>query len=235
MRLALIRSPGIAAEQHAVIRAELGRLLRLSEFRGSKRCSDFLAYAVDQTLIGAHESELKERTIAVEVFGRTPSYDSNEDSIVRVTARDVRKRLAQCYLGMGADHPVRIELKTGSYGAEFHWPEPPQPESEEAALPVVAPSAAPARRWRTVTAWCIALPAFFFAGWMMKPGTPAAPDILRAFWGPLLQNPGAMLMCMGTPTVYDVSDRLRSEYLRTPPSDARMRPFVIPFSPRPEC
>jgi hypothetical protein len=233
MGSAVIRKPDAREEQHAVIRGELARVLSLPEFSGSKRCSDFLAYAVDQTLLGGQESELKERTIAVEVFGRSAGYDTNEDSIVRVTAREVRKRLAQCYLAIGPDHPVRIELKTGSYRAEFHWP-----EARPAELAVDAPTPAPAalpvrqRRWTWTAAWCLVLPAVFLAGWLTHPRTAAPlPAILRAFWSPLTQTPETLLMCVGTPTVYDISDRLRAGYVQTLPPEARMRPFVLPFAP----
>src|SRR5713101_271149 len=122
MRSAVDQQQPFTSDQQAIIRSEMERLLRAPEFSGSKRCSDFLTYAVEQTLLGGQEAELKERTVAVEVFGRSPDYDSSDDSIVRVTARDLRKRLAQCYVGAAADHAVRIELAAGSYRARFRWP-----------------------------------------------------------------------------------------------------------------
>jgi hypothetical protein len=55
-----------------------------------------LAYTVEQTLLG-NASELKERTIGVEAFGREPDYDVDLDPIVRTTAVEVQKQLAQYY------------------------------------------------------------------------------------------------------------------------------------------
>src|SRR5258708_2124661 len=198
------------------------RLLHAPEFSGSKRCSDFLTYAVEQTLLGGQEAELKERTVAVEVFGRSPDYDSSDDSIVRVTARDLRKRLAQCYVGAAADRPVRIELAAGSYRARFRWP---------AIETTRAPSdPEPRRRW-LLTASAAAVAAAFLLGWSLHRPGQALPEVLRAFWSPALESSGGALLCVGTPTVYDVSDRLRYEYMRTLPEEARMRPFAIPFAP----
>jgi hypothetical protein len=58
---------------------------------------------------------LKERVIGVELFGRSPDYDTGEDAIVRVTASDVRKRLLQHYGQYGATSGLRITLPLGSY------------------------------------------------------------------------------------------------------------------------
>jgi hypothetical protein len=75
------------------------------------------------------------------------------------------------------------------------------------------------------------LAASFLLGWSLRSRTPAVPAAFQAFWAPVVQSPATVLLCVGTPTVYDVSDHLRSAYARTLPEDARMRPFVIPFAP----
>src|SRR6516165_7135389 len=77
--------------------AELERLLTSQHFRASKKCSRFLSHIVRAALDGRFE-RLKERTLGIEVFQREPHYDTNQDPIVRGTAGEVRKRLAQHYL-----------------------------------------------------------------------------------------------------------------------------------------
>jgi hypothetical protein len=62
---------------------------------------------------------LKERVIGSEIFGRSPSYDTGEDAIVRVTASDVRKRLLQHYDRNGSVSEFRINLPLGSYVPEI--------------------------------------------------------------------------------------------------------------------
>src|ERR1035438_1772846 len=76
------------------IRIHLREVLKSPAFQGSKRCQQFLAYVCEKSL-GAETVSLKERTIAVEVFGRSPQSDLADDTIVRVGAREVRKRLQQ--------------------------------------------------------------------------------------------------------------------------------------------
>jgi len=87
-------------------------------FRGSHRSGQFLRYVINQS-IGGHGDELKERLIGVELFGRSPSYDTGEDAIVRVTASDVRKRLLQHYGTYGTASEFRIRLPLGSYMPEI--------------------------------------------------------------------------------------------------------------------
>jgi hypothetical protein len=72
--------------------------------------------------------ELKEYTIAVDAFGRPPSFDSKRDSVVRVEAHRLRKALKSYYDGPGANTPVRLELPLGSYVPVFrHLGQPPAP------------------------------------------------------------------------------------------------------------
>src|SRR5262249_19809997 len=101
------------------IREELNRVLTSHEFRSSKRSQDFLKYVIENTL-GGHADILKERTIGIEVFGRSTAYDPSDDATVRVKAGEVRKRLGLYYAGPGMQDPIRIELPAGTYVPEFH-------------------------------------------------------------------------------------------------------------------
>lgn len=124
----------ISESRERAVRAELDRLLEGASFRTSKRCSDFLNYVVEHTINGP-SGALKERSIGVELFQLPPNFDTGQHAVVRVTANEVRKRLAQYYLAeSGSYHPVRIELPPGSYSAEFRW-EPPAPETPVPARP----------------------------------------------------------------------------------------------------
>jgi len=98
----------------SLVREELSLILKSPSFRGSKRCQEFLQYVVEKALDGDTEG-LKERTLAIEIFGRKADADLTDDSIVRVGAREVRKRLAQYYVTDGAADPLRIDLPAGSY------------------------------------------------------------------------------------------------------------------------
>src|SRR5580700_5565626 len=107
-----------------LVREQLERLLAHPLFSNSKRYPALLAYTVEQTLKG-NVSELKERSIGIEVFGRSPTYDANADPVVRITAGEVRKRLIQYYYDSSHDGELIIELPSGSYVPLFRIPEPP--------------------------------------------------------------------------------------------------------------
>src|SRR3954471_1631049 len=75
---------------------QLRRILESPGFRNSKRYAAVLRYIVEQTLNG-NADHLKERTIGVDIFGRTPDYDTSSDHVVRSAMAEVRKRLGQYY------------------------------------------------------------------------------------------------------------------------------------------
>ena len=97
---------------------QLERIVRSKHFRNSKRYPTFLRFVVEQTLAGKTEG-LKERTLGVDVFARPSHYDTNEDPIVRVTAGEIRKRIAQYYQEPGHEEELRIDLPLGSYVPHF--------------------------------------------------------------------------------------------------------------------
>jgi hypothetical protein len=129
---------GLSESREQDVGAELNRLQESAAFRTSKRCREFLQYIVEQTIKGQNGA-LKERLIGVELFQLPPDFDTGQHTIVRVTANEVRKKLAQYYAAEnGSCHPVRIGLPPGAYSVEFRW------EAPAAAPPV------PARpRWLT--------------------------------------------------------------------------------------
>lgn len=107
-----------SAEFQAAVRAEVETMLKAPVFSQSGRCKVFLSHIVFQTLSG-NANQLKERTIGVSVFDRPSDYDTGDDSIVRVTANEVRKRLGQFYRESPVIHPIQIELPRGAYVPEF--------------------------------------------------------------------------------------------------------------------
>jgi hypothetical protein len=103
------------------IRLHVEELIRSTQFKNSKRYPRFLSQIVTCTLAGNTE-ELKERTLGHTVFDRALDYDTSEDPIVRITAGEVRKRLALYYQEHQDHHSVHIGLPVGGYVAEFSYP-----------------------------------------------------------------------------------------------------------------
>src|ERR1700688_2598396 len=126
-------------EERKAIQEQLERLLSTSHFKQSRRFPSFLRFVIDQTLLGQTDL-LKERTLGIEIFGREADYDTSSDPIVRVTATEIRKRIAQYYQEPGHEAELRVSLPSGSYVPQFHWPQAAKESSQ--ALTVTAPSPA---------------------------------------------------------------------------------------------
>ncbi len=140
------------------LRNHVHEIVEGEAFRGSHRSAQFLNYIIDQALACRFES-LKERMIGIELFGRSPSYHTSDDAIVRVTASDVRKRLLQHYGKYGSASEFRITLPLGTYipeiayephlkaglsGAEKEHADPPDPGPGTAPHPETLSIAKPA-------------------------------------------------------------------------------------------
>lgn len=100
--------------RHGEVDAQMQRILESPIFVSAARSRQFLEFCVGRAMRG-ETSDLKETTIAVEVFLRAADYDPKIDPIVRVHARRVREKLDQYYRTTGANDPIRINLPKGGY------------------------------------------------------------------------------------------------------------------------
>jgi hypothetical protein len=165
------------------------RILSHDLFKHSRRYPTLLRYIVEHAL--AHETDLlKERVLGVEVFGREADYDTNLDPVVRTTAGEVRKRIAQYYHESGHVSEIRIDLPVGSYVPEFQPPAEP-----ERAVPLARrPS-----RWYLIAAVTTVGLMGLSIGALLWGRPSASMTALDQFWGPILDSPTAVLMCVGHP------------------------------------
>lgn len=203
----------------AAVMAELAAILESNSFSSSKRCRDFLEYVVTHALQGESEI-LTERFLGVELFGRAVDYETATDSIVRVRANDVRRRLAQYYSSEKSSSPVRIDLIAGGYVPEFHWREEAETQpvaalavfdADEPASPsasAVPPHAvgetesgdlSPARfyqssrfLWLSVSAVCLV--AITLAVFFLH----VRPSALDRFWQPVIEASSSPVLSLPT-------------------------------------
>jgi len=134
----LVGEPAVPApEQVVLIRAHLKQVLASHAFAGSKRTPDFLELIITHAVEGEFD-QLRERMIGAEMFGRPVSYDTGNDSVVRVKASDVRKKLAQYYAETKEPPPLRIELPSGSYIPRFHFEQSQPTSAPKVDLPATA-------------------------------------------------------------------------------------------------
>jgi hypothetical protein len=119
-------------------RAELEAVLQSKYFTRAPTLAHLLSYLCERLFAG-ESNQIKEYSIGVEVFHRGSSFDQDSDSIVRVEANRLRKRLAEYYATDGASHPLHIVIPVGQYVPEFDAVVPQPGESLPAlsALPVV--------------------------------------------------------------------------------------------------
>jgi hypothetical protein len=205
---------GLDEVDAAEIRRELERIVASPVFRGSKRCQSFLQFVVARTLEGDGKN-LKERTLAIEVFGRDEGEDLTDDSIVRVGAREVRKRLAQYYVDAGAHDSLRIELPAGSYVPVFHHQAQTSPieiapvSNFPAARTDLRPAGpVPALEWFRRKGFVIAAVAVLaLSSALIWRVTAARRDVFDMFWRPAFADRAAPMILLAHPIVYEPSSR----------------------------
>lgn len=121
------------------IREELAKIAASRVFVNSPTLISFLRLVVERTLDGKIH-EVKGPTIAAEVYGRDIVGNPAEDSIVRVEAVRLRKKLAEYYATEGQSDPVKIAIPKGAYVPTFEMPSAAQPiPLAEASTPTVEP------------------------------------------------------------------------------------------------
>jgi len=116
-------------------RAELKAVLESQDFVRAPKLARLLSYLCEKLFAG-EAGQVKEYSIGLEVFNRGASFDQDSDSIVRVEANRLRKRLAEYYAGDGSSHTLQITIPIGQYVPRFEPrilpPQHPGPTVESA-------------------------------------------------------------------------------------------------------
>ncbi len=201
---------GLKKAAKNAIGEQLDRMVASPYFSHSKRLPNFLRFVVERTLAGDAEN-LKERTLGIEIFGRDPDYDTASDPIVRVTATELRKRVAQYYQEPAHENELRITLPPGSYIPEFLGPKagdghvPPELE---------VPSSAPIEHTappdtRVSSRGSLKLILILIAAGIVVSGTiflwnRTHQSGFDQFWQPIFSSSDPVLLCIADQTEYSV-------------------------------
>jgi hypothetical protein len=218
-------------EERTAIQEQLERLLANSHFNQSRRFPSFLRFVIDQTLLGQTDL-LKERTLGIEIFGREADYDTASDPIVRVTATEIRKRIAQYYQEPGHETELRVTLPSGSYVPHFHWPQAARESSPAPTAMTLSPAASVpvealpvetepvrARKWFRRPAIAVALAVIAVSAAAIYLWRSAQHSPFDFFWGPLVKSSEPVLFCVAdqshysTITLRDAADPSRQTQL----------------------
>src|SRR5580692_10662009 len=123
-------------------RAELAAVLASDTFKRSPKLSRLLIYLCEKCFQGL-EGDITEYAIGLDVLGRDPGFDPQQDALVRVDTHHLRKRLKEYYSTTGREHEVQIILPAGQYApqcvpvGQASRPVPDPPYVGQASRPVL--------------------------------------------------------------------------------------------------
>ena len=115
--------PNLETELFASERKELETVLESGLFAVSSNAAKLLRFVCEHHFSNASDP-ITEYDVAIHALDRRADFDPQRDSIVRVEAHRVRKRLEEYYEKDGAGHAVKILLSRGRYGLTFVHTEP---------------------------------------------------------------------------------------------------------------
>jgi len=180
------------------MRAQVGRLIQSKTFETSEVHRRLLQYLAEKSISGEAD-RMKENTIGLEAFGKPPTYDPKQDSIVRLQAGRLRQKLAAYYQTEAAGDTIRVTLPKGAFKLHF---EPVAAQDHAQGIPwdprrtllLLSAALAVALIWAVAsTIWLVRVHRA--AEVMVERWTPE----LESLWGPFLQSNRPLMVCLGTP------------------------------------
>jgi hypothetical protein len=188
--------------------AQVERILQSKSLRISEVQRRLLLYLVEKSLAGEAD-DLKEYSIGVDAFGKPPSYDPRQESVVRMHVARLRQKLADYYRTEGAADPILVDLPKGGFKVVFES-RPIPPAAQESEIRADAPETK--SRWFREKASVAALLVVIAVGgvyWAAR-GRPGArssaeasaawPPELHELWEPLLSPARPLVVCIATPS-----------------------------------
>lgn len=125
------------------IHEQVGRIVQSRDLHLSELQQRFLRYLVEQSLSN-EAGQLKEYSIGLDFFGKPPSYDPRQESVVGMHVLRLRQKLAEYYHTEGANDPILIDIPKG--GFSVHFEDRPTVEADGPVAPAEAgPQLAPRR------------------------------------------------------------------------------------------
>jgi hypothetical protein len=193
-------SPALEATHAQVERIIQNKNLRLSEVQRR-----LLTYLVEKSLAGEAD-DLKEYTIGVDAFGKPPSYDPRQESVVRMHVARLRQKLADYYRTEGAADPVLLDLPKGGFKMVFETRPALAVAAEPEAAHAIAEARSPWFRKRALLAAGVILALGAVILWAGRWRTARAaleepsswPSELHQLWEPLLSPARPLVVCIAT-------------------------------------
>src|SRR5215470_1473196 len=180
------------------VREQVDRLIQSKTFHTSEAHRKLLQYLAERTLAGDAD-RLKEYTVALEAFGKPPSYDPKHDSIVRLQMGRLRQKLAVYYQAEANGDSVLVTIPKGAFKLAFESNIAPavveiEPPNTRRRMLILLVAAAVALVW-AVTATVVAVRASRQAAPLTESWSPE----LESLWKPYIESNRPVLVSLGTP------------------------------------
>ncbi len=185
------------------------RVCNSRQFHRSTRLRGLLRYLCRRAWDEGAE-EIKEQEIGMALFERRANFDYSQDTLVRVQASQLRKRLERYFSEEGAAEPFLIEIPRGSY-----LPAVVRRGASDSGEPGEAEAGPdpPRRQWLVITlaGLCVALSAACFWLWQ-RPAQQAADDRkVHEFWNAFSANGRENYIVLADSAISAVQDALRHQ------------------------
>jgi hypothetical protein len=195
-----------------VTQAQIERIVQNKTLRLSDVQRRLLNYLAEKSLSGEAD-DLKEYTIGIDAFGKPPSYDPRQESVVRMHVARLRQKLAEYYRTEGARDPIMVDVPKGGFKLTF---EPRTAPAEPPATAALETRSRSIRRGVLVAAGIVALAAgvaylavrFMGAHPPIVEASPWSPE-LQQLWTPLLSPARPLVVCIADPSFGTASGAFR--------------------------
>jgi hypothetical protein len=165
-------------------------------------------YLLERSIAGTPPKEIE---IAIDVFGKDPSFAVAQDSTVRVYVHKLRRKLEEFHAQAGRDDAAHLVLPKGEYRIVIEGHDAPAAEITEQPLP---PELEQRSRFRVQNALAAAAGCFLLLcagllGFNLRPGTPVSElDTVRGspVWARLLDDDRPIIVVVGDYYIFGETD-----------------------------
>lgn len=186
---------------------ELDRILQSSQFCKAPRLQKFLSVVCEYYFRGKAD-QINEFLLGVEAFGKKADFNVAEDSIVRVEAREVRRRLREYYQNGGRNSTLVLNLPIGGYCPRFI------PAGKDVPAKPKLPKIAHLPGWARILGLVVAVSLASFGSWKLfhrtwaqetssnSAGRGPQEPLVPAFWNRFLADGDSTIIVLSNPPVF---------------------------------